>query len=33
VLPKQIGKVEVVNHVPETAVASALAEIRRLSRE
>jgi 3-dehydroquinate synthase len=33
VLPKEIGKVEVVNRVPETAVASALAEIRRLSRE
>lgn len=32
VLPKEIGKVEVVNRVPETAVASALAEIRRLSR-
>jgi 3-dehydroquinate synthase len=32
VLPKEIGKVEVVSHVPETAVASALAEIRRLSR-
>lgn len=33
VLAKEIGKVEVVNRVPETAVASALAEIRRLSRE
>jgi 3-dehydroquinate synthase len=33
VLPKEIGKVEVVSHVPESAVASALAEIRRLSRE
>jgi 3-dehydroquinate synthase len=33
VLPKEIGKVEVVNRVPETAVAFALAEIRRLSRE
>jgi 3-dehydroquinate synthase len=32
VLPKEIGKVEVVNHVPETVVASALAQIRRLSR-
>jgi 3-dehydroquinate synthetase len=32
VLPKKIGKVEVVNRVPESAVASALAEIRRLSR-
>jgi 3-dehydroquinate synthase len=33
VLPKEIGKVEVVNHVPEATIASALAEIRRLSRE
>jgi 3-dehydroquinate synthase len=33
VLPKAIGKVEVVSGVPETAIASALAEIRRLSRE
>jgi len=33
VLPKEIGKVEVVGRVPETAVASALAAIRRLSRE
>jgi 3-dehydroquinate synthase len=33
VLPKKIGKVEVIGRVPETAVASALAEIRRLSRE
>lgn len=33
VLPKAIGKVEIVSRVPETAVASALAEIRRLSRE
>ena len=33
VLPKEIGKVEVVSRVPETAVISALAEIRRLSRE
>jgi 3-dehydroquinate synthase len=33
VLPKEIGKVEVVSRVPEGAVASALAEIRRLSRE
>jgi 3-dehydroquinate synthase len=33
VLPKEIGKVEVVNQVPEAVVASALAEIRRLSRE
>ena len=33
VLPKEIGKVEVVSGVPETAVIAALAEIRRLSRE
>jgi 3-dehydroquinate synthase len=33
VLPKEIGKVEVIGRVPETAVVSALAEIRRLSRE
>jgi 3-dehydroquinate synthase len=33
VLPREIGKVEIVNGVPEAAVASALAEIRRLSRE
>ena len=33
VLPKEIGKVEVVGRVPETLVASGLAEIRRLSRE
>jgi 3-dehydroquinate synthetase len=33
VLPKEIGKVEVVNGVPETAVASALEQIRRLSSE
>lgn len=33
VLPEQIGKVEIVKNVPERAVASALAEIRRLSRE
>jgi 3-dehydroquinate synthase len=33
VLPKEIGKVEVVSRVPETVVASALAEIRRLSHE
>lgn len=32
VLPKEIGKVEVVSRVPETAVASAVTEIRRLSR-
>src|SRR5438477_2638529 len=32
VLPEQIGKVEIVNNVPEHAITSALAEIRRLSR-
>jgi 3-dehydroquinate synthase len=32
VLPRQIGKVEVVGNVPEGAVAEAMAEIRRLSR-
>lgn len=32
VLAKEIGKVEVVNNVPERAVAAALEEIRRLSR-
>jgi 3-dehydroquinate synthase len=32
VLPKQIGKVEVVNNVPEQAITAGLAEIRRLSR-
>jgi 3-dehydroquinate synthase len=32
VLPKQIGKVEIVNNVPERAITSALAEIRRISR-
>jgi len=33
VLPREIGKVEIVNNVPERAIASALAEIRRASRE
>jgi len=33
VLPKEIGKVEVVSSVSESAVTSALAEIWRLSRE
>lgn len=33
VLPRRVGKVEIVKHVPEPAVASALAEIRRLSGE
>jgi 3-dehydroquinate synthase len=32
VLPKTIGKVEIVNNVPESAIISALAEIRRASR-
>src|SRR6266536_1428105 len=32
VLPKEIGKVEVVNNVPENVIASALAELRRASR-
>jgi hypothetical protein len=33
VLPRKIGKVEVVGRVPENAVVAALSEIRRLSRE
>jgi 3-dehydroquinate synthase len=32
VLPKTIGKVEIVKNVPEAAIAAALAEIRRASR-
>lgn len=32
VLPKEIGKVEIVSNVPEQAINTALAEIRRLSR-
>ena len=32
VLPKEIGKVEIVNNVPEQAITVALAEIRRMSR-
>ena len=32
VLAKEIGKVEIVNNVPESAIARALGEIRRLSR-
>ena len=32
VLPKTIGKVEIVKNVPEGAIAAALAEIRRASR-
>ncbi len=33
VLPRRIGKVEIVNDVPETAIGTALAEIRRDSRD
>jgi 3-dehydroquinate synthase len=33
VLPRELGRVEVVSHVPEQAVAAGLAEIRRLARE
>src|SRR3979409_2626273 len=32
VLPREIGKVEVVNDVPERAIAGAVEEIRRISR-
>jgi len=32
VLPKKIGKVEIVKNVPESVIISALAEIRRASR-
>ena len=32
VLPRKIGKVEIVKNVPETVIISALAEIRRASR-
>src|SRR6266436_5970949 len=32
VLPKEIGKVEIVRNVPERAITAALAQIRRLSR-
>ena len=32
VLPREIGKVEIVRDVPATAIAGAMAEIRRLSR-
>jgi 3-dehydroquinate synthase len=32
VLPKEIGKVEIVKNVPDPAIAAAMAEIRRLSR-
>jgi 3-dehydroquinate synthase len=32
VLPREIGKVEVVGDVPESAIASAVEELRRLSR-
>ena len=33
VLPKEIGKIEVVNNVPAPAIAAAIAEIKRLSRD
>ena len=32
VLPRKIGKVEIVNNVPESVIVTALAEIRRASR-
>jgi 3-dehydroquinate synthase len=32
VLPREIGKVEIVNNVPESAIAAALAQIRQASR-
>jgi 3-dehydroquinate synthase len=32
VLPREIGKVEIVKNVPESAIVAAVAEIRRLSR-
>jgi 3-dehydroquinate synthase len=32
VLPREIGKVEIVNNVPERTITLALAEIRRMSR-
>jgi 3-dehydroquinate synthase len=32
VLPKEVGKVEVISGVPENAILSALSEIRRMSR-
>ena len=32
VLPREIGRVQIVNNVPEAAIISALAEIRRASR-
>lgn len=32
VLPREIGKVEIVKNVPQSAIAAALAEIRQLSR-
>jgi 3-dehydroquinate synthetase len=32
VLPREIGKVEIVNNVPQGAIAAALAEIRQASR-
>ena len=32
VLPREIGKVEIVKNVPQSAIAEALAEIRQASR-
>jgi len=32
VLPREIGRVEIVKNVPESAIVAALAEIRRFSR-
>jgi 3-dehydroquinate synthase len=32
VLPKEIGKVEIVKNIPQTVIAAALAEIREASR-
>jgi len=33
VLPREIGKVEIVNDVPETVVADTVAELRRMSKQ
>jgi 3-dehydroquinate synthase len=33
VLPREIGKVEIVKNVPQSAIAAALMEIRQASRE
>jgi 3-dehydroquinate synthetase len=32
VLPREIGKVEIVNDVPEVAILEAVGELRRLSK-